>query len=91
MDDALLVRRFESHGDPLRDRQRNVERNRAACDPLSEILACEVWQKEWVPPRRRNGPEAALIMSASLCDVVRAGFVRERTGGWRRERDSNPR
>ena len=36
VDDALLVRRFERLGDLLRDRQRLVERNRAARDPLRQ-------------------------------------------------------
>ena len=34
MDDALLMRRFERVRDLLRDRQRLVERNRAAGEPL---------------------------------------------------------
>ena len=35
----LLVRRFERLGDLSRNRQRLVERNRPACDPLRQILA----------------------------------------------------
>ena len=36
MDDALLVRRFERFRDLSRDRQRLVDRDRSACDPLDE-------------------------------------------------------
>ena len=36
MDDPLLVRRFERVGDLPGDRQRFVERERAACDPVGE-------------------------------------------------------
>ena len=41
MNDPLLVRRFERLGDLLRDRQRLVERDRAARDPLREVLALD--------------------------------------------------
>ena len=46
MDDALLVRGFERLGDLLRDRQRFVERNRAARDPLREVLALDEFHDE---------------------------------------------
>ena len=39
MDDPLLVRRFERFGDLLRDRQRLVERDRAARDALRQVVA----------------------------------------------------
>ena len=48
MDDALLVRRFERLGDLLRDRQRFVERDRAARDPLRQILALDEFHHERV-------------------------------------------
>ena len=41
MNDPLLVRRFERLGDLPRDRQRLVERNRAARDPLRQVLALD--------------------------------------------------
>ena len=46
MDDPLLVRRFERLGDLLRDRQRFVERDRAARDSLREILALDQFHDE---------------------------------------------
>ena len=46
MDDALLVRRFERLGDLLRDRQRFVERDRAARDALREIVALDQFHHE---------------------------------------------
>ena len=46
MDDALLVRGFERVGDLLRDRQRFVERDRAARDPLRQILALDQFHHE---------------------------------------------
>ena len=41
MDDPLLVRRLQRLGDLLRDRQRLVERNRAARDPLGKVFALD--------------------------------------------------
>ena len=41
MDDAVLVRRFESLRDLFRDRQCLVERNRAARNPMREVLALD--------------------------------------------------
>ena len=46
MDDPLLVRRFERLGNLLRDRQRLVERDRAARDPLRQILALDQFHDE---------------------------------------------
>ena len=46
MDDALLVRGFERVGDLLRDRQRFVERDRAARDALRQILALDEFHHE---------------------------------------------
>ena len=46
MNDPLLVRRFEGIGDLFRDRQRFVERNRPARDPLREILAFDELEHE---------------------------------------------
>ena len=46
MDDPLLVRRFERLGDLPRDRQRLVDRDRAARDPLREILALDEFHHE---------------------------------------------
>ena len=46
VDDPLLVRRFERLGDLPRDRQRFVERNRPARDPLGERLALDQLQHE---------------------------------------------
>ena len=46
MDDPLLVRGFERLGDLLRDRQRLVERDRAARDPLRQILALDEFHHE---------------------------------------------
>ena len=41
MDDAVLVRGFERFGDLSRDRQRLVDRDGAARDPLREILTLD--------------------------------------------------
>ena len=41
MDDALLVRRLERFGDLPRDRQRLIERNRSARDPIGERRALD--------------------------------------------------
>ena len=41
MDDPLLVRRFERFGDLSRHRQRVGQRNRAARDPLRQVLALD--------------------------------------------------
>ena len=46
VDDPLLVRGFERLRDLLRDRQRLVERDRAACDALREILALDQFHHE---------------------------------------------
>ena len=46
MDDPLLVRRFERLGDLLRDGQRFVERDRAARDPLRQIVALDQFHHE---------------------------------------------
>jgi hypothetical protein len=46
MDDPLFVRRFERLRDLFRDRPRLVERNRAARDPLREILAVDEFHHE---------------------------------------------
>ena len=48
MDDPLLVRGFERLGDLLRDRQRLVERDRAARDALRQILALDEFHHERV-------------------------------------------
>ena len=50
MDDPLVVRRFERLGDLLRDRQRLVERDRAARDPLRQILAFDQLHDERAHP-----------------------------------------
>ena len=50
MDDALLVRRLERLGDLLRDRQRVVERNRAARDPLRQIVTLDEFHDEGAHP-----------------------------------------
>jgi hypothetical protein len=44
VNDPLLVRGFERLGDLLRDRQRLVNRNRPACEPLCEVLALDELQ-----------------------------------------------
>ena len=46
MDDPLLVRRFERLGDLLRDRQRLVERDRAARDALRQVVALDQFHHE---------------------------------------------
>ena len=46
MDDPLFVRGFERLGDLLRDRQRLVERDRPARDPLREIVAFDQFHHE---------------------------------------------
>ena len=48
VDDPLLVRRFERLGDLLRDRQRFVDRNRAARDALRQIVALDQFHHEGV-------------------------------------------
>ena len=48
MDDPLLVRGFERLGDLLRDRQRFVERDRAARDALRQIVALDEFHHEGV-------------------------------------------
>ena len=48
MDDPLLVRRFERVGDLSRDRQRFVERNRAASNPHRQIVAFDELHDEGV-------------------------------------------
>ena len=48
----LLVRGFERVRDLLRDRQRFVERNRAARDPLRQIVALDEFHHEGVHARR---------------------------------------
>ena len=50
MDDALLVRRLERLCDLLRDRQRVVERNRAARDPLRQIVTLDEFHDERTHP-----------------------------------------
>ena len=46
MHDPLLVRGFERLGDLLRDRQRFVERNRAAGDALRQVVAFDQFHHE---------------------------------------------
>ena len=46
VDDPLLVRGFERVGDLLRDRQRFVERDRAARQPLRQIVAFDQFHDE---------------------------------------------
>jgi len=41
MDDALLMRGLEAFGDLLRDRDRFVDGDRAAPQPLGEVLALD--------------------------------------------------
>ena len=41
MDDSLLVRGFERVGDLLRDRQRLIDRDRAARNPLRQVVALD--------------------------------------------------
>jgi len=61
MDDALLVRGLECLGDLPGDGQGLVDRNRAACDALSQILALDELHHErgdppalFVPVDRRD-------------------------------------
>ncbi len=75
MDDALLVRRFERVGDLFRDRQRFVERNRAARDALRQILALDQFHHERVTPAC---PEASKGCSLESVD---GGDVRVIQGG----------
>ena len=52
MDDPLLVRGFERVGDLLRDRQRLIERNRAARNALRQVVALDEFHHErWTPLR----------------------------------------
>ena len=46
MNDPLLVRGFQRLGDLLRDRQRLIERNGAACDALRQIVAFNEFHHE---------------------------------------------
>ena len=72
MDDALLMRRFEGFGDLLGNRQRFVERERSARDPLRQILALDEFHDEGADvPRGLNAVDG--------CDV---GVIegRERVG-----------
>ena len=46
MNDPLLVRGFERVGDLLRDRQRFVERDRAARDTLRQVVALDQFHHE---------------------------------------------
>ncbi len=46
MDDALLVRGFERLGDLRRDRQRLVDRDRPARDPLRQVLPLDQFHHE---------------------------------------------
>ena len=62
MHDALLVRGLERVGDLLGDRQRLVEWNRAAPNPLREILAVDEFHHE-----RRDVP--ALLESVDARNV----------------------
>ena len=70
MDDALLVRRFERLGDLLRDRHRLVERNRAARDPLRQILALDQFHDE------RAARLPAFFESVDVRDVADGSAMR---------------
>ena len=63
MDDALLVRRFERLRDLPRDRQRLVEGQRAARDPIGERVALDQLEDQRVGrrrcPRTRRSPRCA--------------------------------
>ena len=51
MDDALLMRGFESLGDLLRDWQRLVDWDRALRNPLRQILALDEFHHQSVHRR----------------------------------------
>jgi hypothetical protein len=51
VDDALLVRFFERFGDLLRDCERFVHRDRAALQPLREVLAGDEFHRQEVAGR----------------------------------------
>ena len=89
VDDPLLVRGFERLGNLLRDRQCLVERDRAACDPLRQVVALDQLHDEGVNVtrlfesvndgdvgmvQRRQGPGFTLEAREPL------GVVRERLG-----------
>ena len=84
MDDPLLVRRFERLGDLLRDRQRLVERDRAARDPLRRDR-----RPRPVPSRARVTPPLSFeAVDAARCSddsarrgsALRAGTARADRG-----------
>ena len=56
MDDAVLVRGFERFGDLPRDRQRLVERNRPARDPLREVSPSTSSMTSAVTPSASSRP-----------------------------------
>ena len=59
VDDALLVRLLERLGDLLRDRERLVDRDRAALQPLGEVLAGDELHREEVG----GEPSASVALS----------------------------
>jgi hypothetical protein len=69
MNDSLLMCRLEGFGDLLRDRQRLVDRHRAARDVLREILAAPVGPTATsVDERRLRRRRSKLLVPNSFPD-----------------------